>query len=54
MTPHCSFLSALLLPYVLLSKFKQFSGADIMRGQGDNMIFNAAWSFQVSHDTRPE
>ena len=30
-----------------VSKSKQFSGADIMRGQGDGMIFDAAWSFQV-------
>lgn len=30
-----------------ISKSKQFSGADIMRGQGDGMIFDAAWSFQV-------
>jgi hypothetical protein len=29
-----------------VSKSKQFSGADIMRGQGDGMIFDAAWSFQ--------
>lgn len=37
-----------------LSKSKQFSGADIMRGQGDGMIFNAAWSFQVPPDAKPE
>jgi hypothetical protein len=30
-----------------VSKSKQFSGADIMRGQGDGMVFDAAWSFQV-------
>ena len=30
-----------------VSKSKQFSGADIMRGQGDGLIFDAAWSFQV-------
>jgi hypothetical protein len=37
-----------------LSKSKQFSGADIMRGQGDGMIFNAAWSFQVPPDAKAE
>jgi hypothetical protein len=37
-----------------VSKSKQFSGADIMRGQGDGMIFNAAWSFQVSPDAKPQ
>jgi hypothetical protein len=37
-----------------VSKSKQFSGADIMRGQGDGMIFNAAWSFQVPPDAKPE
>jgi hypothetical protein len=33
-----------------VSKSKQFSGADIMRGQGDGMIFDAAWSFRVPVD----
>jgi hypothetical protein len=37
-----------------ISKSKQFSGADIMRGQGDGMIFNAAWSFQVPPDAKAE
>jgi hypothetical protein len=37
-----------------ISKSKQFSGADIMRGQGDGMIFNAAWSFQVPPDAKSE
>jgi hypothetical protein len=37
-----------------LSKSKQFSGADIMRGQGDGMIFNAAWSFQVPPGAKAE
>lgn len=37
-----------------VSKSKQFSGADIMRGQGDGMIFNAAWSFQVPPDAKAE
>jgi hypothetical protein len=37
-----------------VSKSKQFSGADIMRGQGDGMIFNAAWSFQVPSDAKAE
>jgi hypothetical protein len=37
-----------------ISKSKEFSGADIMRGQGDGMIFNAAWSFQVPPDAKAE
>jgi hypothetical protein len=37
-----------------ISKSKQFSGADIMRGQGDGMIFNAAWSFQVPVDAKAQ
>lgn len=37
-----------------VSKSKQFSGAEIMRGQGDGMIFNAAWSFQVPVDARAQ
>jgi hypothetical protein len=37
-----------------ISKSKQFSGADIMRGQGDGMIFNAAWSFQVPPNAKAE
>jgi hypothetical protein len=37
-----------------VSKSKQFSGADIMRGQGDGMIFNAAWSFQVPADAKAD
>jgi hypothetical protein len=37
-----------------VSKSKQFSGVDIMRGQGDGMIFNAAWSFQVAPDAKPQ
>jgi hypothetical protein len=37
-----------------ISKSKQFSGADIMRGQGDGMIFNAAWSFQVPTNAKAE
>jgi hypothetical protein len=37
-----------------ISKSKQFSGADILRGQGDGMIFNAAWSFQVPPNAKAE
>ncbi len=37
-----------------VSKSKQFSGADIMRGQGDGLIFNAAWSFQVPAGAKAE
>ncbi|MBZ5529470.1 MAG: hypothetical protein LAN71_16430 [Acidobacteriia bacterium] len=34
-----------------VNKSMKFSGADISRGRGDGMIFNSAWSFQV---TQPE
>lgn len=37
-----------------VSKSKQFSGADIMRGQGDGMIFSTAWSFQVPVDAKAQ
>jgi len=37
-----------------VSKSKQFSGADIMRGQGDGMIFSTAWSFKVPPDAKAE
>jgi hypothetical protein len=37
-----------------VSKSKQFSGADIMRGQGDGMIFSTAWSFRVPPEAKAE
>lgn len=37
-----------------VSKSKQFSGADIMRGQGDGMIFSTAWSFQVPPNAKAD
>jgi hypothetical protein len=30
-----------------VSKSKKFSGGDVARGQGDGMMFDSAWSFQV-------
>ncbi len=33
------------------SKTKSFSGGDVARGQGDGMIFDTVWSFQVSAGT---
>jgi hypothetical protein len=37
-----------------ISRTKKFSGADIARNQGDGMIFNAVWSFQVPIDARAQ
>lgn len=31
-----------------VSKDKKFSGGDVMRAQGDGLMFDAVWSFQVS------
>jgi len=31
-----------------VNKSMKFSGADISRGRGDGMLFNAVWSFQVT------
>ena len=31
-----------------ISKSKKFSGGDVMRAQGDGLLFDAAWSFQVA------
>lgn len=33
-----------------VSKSKKFSGGDVARGQGDGLMFDAVWSFQVSND----
>ncbi len=35
-----------------ISKSKKFSGADVARDQGDGMIFDSAWSFQVPPDAQ--
>lgn len=35
-----------------ISKSKKFSGGDVARGQGDGLMFDAAWSFQVSTDAQ--
>ncbi len=48
--------SAALLPgeYAVvlrpISKTKKFSGGDVARAQGDGLMFDAVWSFQVSND----
>jgi hypothetical protein len=31
-----------------VSKSKKFSGGDVMRAQGDGLLFDAVWTFQVS------
>jgi RHS repeat-associated protein len=33
-----------------VSKTKKFSGGDVARGQGDGLMFDAVWSFQVAPD----
>jgi hypothetical protein len=33
-----------------VSKSKRFSGGDVARGQGDGLMFDSAWSFEVSTD----
>jgi hypothetical protein len=33
-----------------ISKNKKFSGGDVARSQGDGLMFNSVWSFQVSAD----
>jgi len=35
-----------------VSKTKKFSGGDVARGQGDGLMFDAAWTFQVAPDAR--
>lgn len=35
-----------------ISKSKKFSGGDVMRAQGDGLLFDAAWTFQVSDDAQ--
>lgn len=33
-----------------VSKSKKFSGGDVARAQGDGLMFDAAWSFEISND----
>ena len=33
-----------------ISKQKKFSGGDVARSQGDGLMFNAIWTFQISDD----
>jgi hypothetical protein len=35
------------------SKTKKFSGGDVARNQGDGMIFNSVWSFQIPFGAKP-
>lgn len=35
-----------------ISKSMKFSGGDVARGQGNGLMFDSAWSFQVSTDAR--
>jgi len=35
-----------------VSKSKNFSGGDVARGQGDGLMFDAVWTFQISEDAQ--
>jgi hypothetical protein len=35
-----------------VSKGKKFSGGDVARAQGDGLMFDAIWTFQISEDAR--
>lgn len=35
-----------------VSKSKNFSGGDVVRGQGDGLMFDAVWTFQISEDAQ--
>jgi hypothetical protein len=35
-----------------VSKTKHFSGGDVARGQGDGLMFDAVWTFQISEDAK--
>jgi hypothetical protein len=35
-----------------ISKSKNFSGGDVARGQGDGLMFDAIWTFQISEDAQ--
>jgi hypothetical protein len=34
-----------------VAKAKKFSGGDVARAQGDGLMFDSAWTFQISMDT---
>lgn len=36
-----------------VSRDKKFSGGDVARNQGDGMMFNSAWSFQIAPGAKP-
>lgn len=33
-----------------IAKSKKFSGGDVARGQGDGLLFDSVWSFEVAAD----
>jgi hypothetical protein len=33
-----------------VSKSKKFAGGEVARGQGDGLMFDAAWSFRIADD----
>lgn len=35
-----------------ITKTKSFSGGDVVRAQGDGLMFDAAWTFQISEDAQ--
>jgi len=37
-----------------ISKAKKFSGADVARGEGDGLMFDSVWSFQVAPDAKAQ
>jgi hypothetical protein len=37
-----------------ISKSMKFSGGDVARAQGNGLMFDAVWSFQVSPDAKPQ
>jgi hypothetical protein len=37
-----------------ISRSKKFSGADVARGQGDGLMFDSAWSFEVAMPSKPQ
>ena len=35
-----------------VSKGKKFSGGDVARAQGDGLMFDAIWTFQISEEAQ--
>jgi len=35
-----------------VSKSKNFSGGDVLRAQGDGLMFDAVWTFQIPEDAQ--